>query len=128
MIYWLALTHWTYWLQILSNIMLSKGVFLWKLWFSCHQYWQKHLFLMTLIIKLLTKLTLIFSWSNAQFYESGIFCLFIFWVFFPDKIVKLLSKYSQKCQYRGWVAKFAIMLHTAYWDRIWIKSKESEEY
>ena len=62
-----------------------------------------------------------------NFFESGIFCLFIFWVFFPDKIVKLLSKYSQKCQYRRWVAKFAIMLHSMLGQNL-NKRKESEEY
>ena len=40
-----------------------------------------------------------FSSSNTQFYESRIFCLFTFWVFFPDKSFKLISKYTQKCQY-----------------------------
>ena len=39
-----------------------------------------------------------FSSSNTQFYESKIFCLFSFWVFFPDKSFKLISKYTQKCQ------------------------------
>ena len=38
-----------------------------------------------------------FSSSNTQFYESRIFCLFTFWVFFPDKSFKLI--YTQKCQY-----------------------------
>ena len=40
-----------------------------------------------------------FSSSNTQLYESRIFCLFTFWVFFPDKSFKLISKYTQKCQY-----------------------------
>ena len=40
-----------------------------------------------------------FSSSNTQFYESRIFCLFTFWVFFPDKSFELTSKYTQKCQY-----------------------------
>ena len=34
-----------------------------------------------------------FNSSNTQFYESRIFCLFTFWVFFPDKSFKLISKY-----------------------------------
>ena len=33
-----------------------------------------------------------FSSSNTQFYESQIFCLFTFWVFFPDKSFKLILK------------------------------------
>ena len=37
-----------------------------------------------------------FSSSNTQFYESQIFCLFIFGVFYPDKSFKLISKYTQK--------------------------------
>ena len=40
-----------------------------------------------------------FSSSNTQFYESRIFCLLTFWVFFPDNSFKLISKYTQKCQY-----------------------------
>ena len=32
-----------------------------------------------------------FSSSNTQFYESRIFCLFTFWVFFPDKSFKTLN-------------------------------------
>ena len=42
-----------------------------------------------------------FSSSNTQFYESRIFCLFTFWVFFPDKSCKLVSKYTKKCQYNS---------------------------
>ena len=40
-----------------------------------------------------------FSSSNTQFYKSWIFCLFTFWVFFPNKSFRLISKYNQKCQY-----------------------------
>ena len=40
-----------------------------------------------------------FCSSNTQFYESWIFCLFTYWVFFPDKSFKWVSKYTQKCQY-----------------------------
>ena len=40
-----------------------------------------------------------FSSSNTQYYESRIFCLFSFWVFFPDKSFKLISKYTQKHRY-----------------------------
>ena len=43
--------------------------------------------------------TISFSSSNTQFYESRIFCLFTFWVFSLDKSFKLISKYTQKCQY-----------------------------
>ena len=43
--------------------------------------------------------TISFSSSNTQFYESRIFCLFTFWVHFPDKSFKLIKKYTQKCQY-----------------------------
>ena len=52
--------------------------------------------------KCIEQLTYIsFSSSNTQFYESRIFCLFIFWVFFPDKSFKLISKCTQKCQYNS---------------------------
>ena len=44
---------------------------------------------------------ILFSSSNTQFYKSWIFCLFTFRVFFPDKILKLISKYTQKCQYNS---------------------------
>ena len=36
------------------------------------------------------KKTILFSSLNTQFYESRIFCLFTFWVFFPDKNFKLI--------------------------------------
>ena len=39
-----------------------------------------------------------FSPSNTQFYKSGIFCLFTFWLFF-SKVLNQQKKYSQKCQY-----------------------------
>ena len=42
-----------------------------------------------------------FSSLNTQFYDSRIFCLFTFWVFFPNKSNKLISKYIQKCQYNS---------------------------
>ena len=50
---------------------------------------------------LVSDLSIIISFrsSNTQFYESRIFCLFTFWVFFPDKSFKLISKYTQKCQH-----------------------------
>ena len=35
-----------------------------------------------------------FNSSNTQFYKSRIFSLFTFWVFFPDKSFKLISKYT----------------------------------
>ena len=40
-----------------------------------------------------------FSSSNTQFYESWIFCLFSFLSILLDKSFKLISKYTQKCQY-----------------------------
>ena len=46
-------------------------------------------------------LNILFTSLNTQFYESWIFCLFTFWVFFPDKSFKLISKYTQKCQYNS---------------------------
>ena len=45
------------------------------------------------------KTNISFTSSNTQFYESQIFCLFTFWVFFPDKSLELISKCTQKCQY-----------------------------
>ena len=48
-------------------------------------------------IKLCFFIDISFISSNAQFYESLIFCWF--WAFFLDKSFKLISKYTQKCQY-----------------------------
>ena len=42
-----------------------------------------------------------FRSSNTQFYESWIFCLFTFRVFFSDKSFKSISKYTQKCHYNS---------------------------
>ena len=42
------------------------------------------------------KTNISFSSSNTQFYESQIFCLYTFWVFFPDKSFKLKFGYSEK--------------------------------
>ena len=47
------------------------------------------------------KTNILFSSSNTQFYKSRIFCLFTFRVFFPDRIFKFISKYTQKCQYNS---------------------------
>ena len=61
-------------------------------------------YIMTLIFwwKFTKKSTNIsFSSLNTQFYESRIFCLFTFWVFFPDKSFKWIPKYTQKCQYNS---------------------------
>ena len=51
-----------------------------------------------------------FSSSDTQFYESRFFCLFTFWVFFPDKSFKLISKYTQNCQYNSLYKKEKITL------------------
>ena len=75
------------------------------------------------------KTVISFSSSNTQFYESRIFCLFTFWVFFPDKSFKLISKYTQKCQYKktlcntlnwgSWNSEFVKWgVHWAEWDEI----------
>ena len=48
-----------------------------------------------------TILYISFSLSSTQFYKSGIFCLFTFWVSFPDKSFQLISKYTQKCPYNS---------------------------
>ena len=42
---------------------------------------------------------ILFRSSNTQFYEVRIFCLFTFWVFFPDKSFRSISRYTQKCPY-----------------------------
>ena len=39
-----------------------------------------------------------FSSSKTQFYESRIFCLFTFWVLFPNESFKSISPNTQKCQ------------------------------
>ena len=52
-----------------------------------------------------------FSSSNPQFYESRISCLLTFWVFFPNKSFKLISKYTQKCQYKSLYQKEKKMQH-----------------
>ena len=53
-----------------------------------------------------------FSSSNTQFYESPIFCLFTFWVFFPYKSYKSISKYTQKCQYNHLYLKKKTLCNT----------------
>ena len=45
--------------------------------------------------------TISFSSLNTQFYDSRIFCLLTFWVFFSDKSLKFISKYTQKCKYNS---------------------------
>ena len=70
-------------LQRLIKVILVK---------SCGEIFLQVFYLSVFII-------ISFSSSNSQFYESQIFCLFTFWVFFPDKSFILISKYTQKCQY-----------------------------
>ena len=70
-------------LQRLIKVILVK---------SCGEIFLQVFYLSVFII-------ISFSSSNSQFYESQIFCLFTFWVFFLDKSFILISKYTQKCQY-----------------------------
>ena len=60
-------------LRSFSNFLFLKGIFLSSLVLLCS--------------------------LTSQFYESWIFCLFTFWVFFQNKNFELMSKYIQKCQY-----------------------------
>ena len=56
-----------------------------------------------------------FSSSNTEFYESRIFCLFTFWVFFSDKIFKLVSNFSnyiQKWQHNSLYQKEKTLCNT----------------
>ena len=56
-----------------------------------------------------------FSSSNTQFYESRILWLFTFWVFFPDRGFKLISKYTQKCQYNSLYKMKKTLCNTLNW-------------
>ena len=82
---------------------------LWKA-LTWYPYYQKYIFVYHLTISVLRFdmlpdfnvkfliLCISFSSSNTQFQEFQIFCLFTFWVYFPDKSFELTSKYTQKCQ------------------------------
>ena len=56
-----------------------------------------------------------FSSSNTRFYESRIFCLFPFWVFFPDKSFKLISKYTQNSNIARYIKKKNTLCNTLNW-------------
>ena len=79
---------------IISHLLMT--LFIMKRWRSFQQFGNSH------FENWLSKHIFIsFSSSNTQFYESRIFCLFTFWVFFPEKSFEFISKYTQKCQYNS---------------------------
>ena len=67
------------------------------------RYWIRWVTVKVFIfLKMFALIFISLSASNTQFYESRI-SLFTFWLFFPDKSFKLISKYTPKIL---WIPNF----------------------
>ena len=56
-----------------------------------------------------------FSSSNTQFYESRIFCLFTFWVFFPDKVLNYYQNTPKNVNITCYIKKKKTLCNTLNW-------------